>query len=71
MVLVPGSTTAPFAVTELLVHQEARLPVEHPRLPAEITHVWVVGMWESVAGFFWAPGTGWSAVRTPPEGALP
>lgn len=65
-VLVPGFTTAPFAVTELLVNEHARLPLVPPHLPTEVTHVWVVGSFYDVEGFYWAPDIGWSAVRTPP-----
>ena len=69
-VLVPMFTTAPFAVTELLMNQHARSSVVPPQLPTEATHVWVVGAFYDVEGFYWAPGIGWSPVRTPspPEG---
>jgi len=64
-VLVPGFTTAPFVVSELLTRKHAALPVEEPDLPIEVTHVWIVGMWHDVEGCCWAPHKGWSAVRTP------
>jgi GNAT superfamily N-acetyltransferase len=64
-VLVPGFTPAPFAVTELLMNEHARLPLVPPQLPAEVTHVWVVGSFYGVEGFYWAPDIGWSPVRTP------
>jgi hypothetical protein len=64
-VLVPMFTTEPFAISELVMRSEARLPLKPPRLPVEITHVWVVGMAYDVAGFYWAPDSGWSSVRTP------
>jgi hypothetical protein len=64
-VLVPMFTTERFAISELVMWSEARLPLTPPRLPVEVTHVWVVGMAYGVAGFYWAPDTGWSAVRTP------
>jgi hypothetical protein len=69
-VLVPGFTTAPFAVTELLMNEHARLPLVPPQLPTEVTHVWIVGSFYDVEGFYWAPAIGWSPVRTPaaPEG---
>jgi hypothetical protein len=65
-VLVPLFTTAPFAVSELVMRSEARLPLAPPQLPLEVTHVWVVGMAYDVAGFYWAPASGWSSIRTPP-----
>lgn len=65
-VLVPGFTTAPFAVTELLMRPRVALPLAKPDLPAEVTHVWVVGMWYGVEGCFWSPDEGWSAASTPP-----
>ena len=64
-VLVPLFTTEPFAISELVMRSEARLPLTQPRLPVEVTHVWVVGMAYDVAGFYWAPDAGWSSVRTP------
>jgi hypothetical protein len=64
-VLVPMFTTAPFAVSELLMTGWVRLPLTPPQLPVEVTHVWVVPMAYDVAGFYWAPDAGWSAVRTP------
>jgi hypothetical protein len=64
-VLVPMFTTEPFAISELVMRSEARLPLTPPRLPVEVTHVWIVGMAYDVAGFFWAPDAGWSSVRTP------
>lgn len=64
-VLVPMFTTEPFAISELVMRSEARLPTKPPRLPDEVTHVWIVGMAYDVAGFYWAPEAGWSPVRTP------
>jgi hypothetical protein len=64
-VLVPMFTTAPFAVSELLLTGGPRLPITPPRLPVEVTHVWVVGMAYDVTGFYWAPDAGWASVRTP------
>lgn len=65
-VLVPGFTTAPFAVSELLMRPHPPLPLSEPQLPTEVTHVWVVGMWNDGAGCYWDPDTGWSPVLTPP-----
>jgi hypothetical protein len=64
-VLVPMFTTAPFAVSELLMTGRPRLPITPPRLPVEVSHVWIVGMAYDRAGFYWAPDAGWSSVRTP------
>jgi hypothetical protein len=68
-VLVPpiGFTTALFAVSEVLMRRgDAPLPVAKPQLPAEVTNVWVVGMWREGAGCYWGPDTGWARVATPP-----
>ena len=64
-VLIPGFTTAPFAVSELLMRREAALPLLSPQLPREVTHVWVVGMWYGAAGCMWSPESGWASIRTP------
>jgi hypothetical protein len=60
-VLVPGFTEAPFGVTDLLMRDNAPLPVDAPNLPTEVTHVWVASLWGSGSGFRWDPAGGWSA----------
>jgi hypothetical protein len=58
--LVPGFTSAPFAVKDLLMMAHAPIPIIPPVLPPEITHVWTMSTWSSGDGFRWAPETGWS-----------
>jgi hypothetical protein len=58
-VFLPGFTTAPFPVSDLLMRTDPPLPIEHPRLPPEVTHIWIVSMWSSGVGFRWSPGIGW------------
>ncbi len=60
-VFLPGFTTAPFPVSDLLMRTGAPLPIEQPRLPPEVTHVWIVSMWSSGVGFRWSPENGWLA----------
>lgn len=59
-VFVPGFSTAPFTVADLLMREGAPVPLEDPELPDEVTDVWVVSTWSSGAGFRWSPGLGWS-----------
>jgi hypothetical protein len=54
-VVMPGFTTAPFIVTDLLMRDGASLPVEYPELPGEVTDVWAVSTWSSGDGFRWRP----------------
>jgi hypothetical protein len=50
-VIVPGFVgTAPFSVGDLLLRADAPLPTVRPRLPAEVTHVWVMGTWANGHG---------------------
>ena len=60
-----GFTTAPFAVTELLIRAYLPLPLAEPKLPEEVTHVSVVPMRDGSVGCYWDPALGWSPVRTP------
>lgn len=59
-VYLPGFTTAPFSASDLLMRDGAPLPVEDPRLPDEVTHVWAVSTWSSGDGFRWSPEDGWA-----------
>jgi len=59
-VYLPGFTTAPFSASDLLMRDGAPLPVEGPRLPDAVTHVWAVSTWSSGAGFRWSPEDGWA-----------
>jgi hypothetical protein len=59
-VIVPGFVgTAPFSIGDLLLRVDAPLPTTSPRLPAEITHVWIMGTWANRHGFRWSPDSGW------------
>lgn len=58
-VLLPGFSTAPFPVTDILMRSDAALPSRAPDLPAEITHLWAVSTWNSGDGMRWAPEVGW------------
>jgi hypothetical protein len=56
-VLVSGLSGVPFAVTGLLMADEEPLPTVQPRLPAEVTDVWVASAWARGVGFRWASVT--------------
>jgi hypothetical protein len=64
-VIVPGLTTAPFAVADLLMRSGAPIPVERPVLPAPVTHVWIVSTWNSGVGFRWSQQEGWETFEKP------
>lgn len=66
-VIVPGLTTAPFGVADLLLRSEAPVPVEPPMLPSPVTCVWTVSTWNSGGGFRWSPDDGWQTFRKPSE----
>lgn len=55
--VVPGFTTAPFGVVNLLMGHG--VPGDAPHLPEEITHVWLVGTWNIGTGWRWDPDEGW------------
>ena len=68
-VYLPGFTTAPFSASDLLMRDGAPLPLEIPRLPDEVTHVWAVSTWSSGEGFRWSPEAGWAKfAKTVPTG---
>lgn len=58
-VILPGFTTAPFAVSDLLWREDGPLPSSPPVLPAEVTHVWLVSTWNIGTGLRWSPDGGW------------
>lgn len=60
-VFVPGFTTAPFAVVDLLMRTGAPIPTVAPALPDEVTHVWAASTWSSGHGVRWSPHEGWTA----------
>jgi hypothetical protein len=55
--LVPGFTTAPFGVANLLMGHGT--PIEPPSLPDEITHVWLASTWTVGTGWRWDTESGW------------
>ncbi|WP_329087757.1 hypothetical protein [Streptosporangium sp. NBC_01469] len=59
-VLFPGFTTAPFAVSDLLMRDSAPLPTITPNLPAEVTDVWAMSTLNTGDGFRWSPDGGWA-----------
>lgn len=61
-VIVPGFTSAPFSVSDLLLRSNAPLPIVEPILPVEVTHVWMMGTWSSGTGLYWSPVEGWYSV---------
>lgn len=61
-VILPGFTTAPFSVSDLLWRQDAPLPTQDPSLPPEVTHAWMVSTWSAGVGFYWSPANGWQSV---------
>ena len=58
-VLVPALSLAPFTVIDLLIRDDAPLPMIDPRLPIEVTDVWAVSSWSSGVGFRWSQTGGW------------
>lgn len=59
-VILPGlAGTARFEVNDLLMRTGAPLPTAAPRLPDEMTHVWVMSTWSGGRGFRWSPDAGW------------
>jgi hypothetical protein len=58
--LVPSFTPAPDAVIHLLAWPDAPLSQVAPSLPPEITHIWVMGTWDSGDGFRWSADGGWT-----------
>jgi hypothetical protein len=59
-VLLPGFTTAPFVVMNLLMTSDPALPEIDPELPEAVTDVWVASTWSSGSGLRWSPTSGWS-----------
>lgn len=59
-ILVPGFSTAPFGVVDML-WQDARstVPTTRPHLPEQVTHVWLMSFWTVGSGLRWSPDSGW------------
>jgi hypothetical protein len=65
-VVVPSFPSVPFAVNDLLIAPGAPLPTIPPDLPAGITHVWTMSIWDSGDGFRWSPDGGWTRFNKVP-----
>lgn len=59
-VWVPLFHTAPWAVLGVLTASPVPLPTKPPRLPGEVTHVWVMSTWGERSGLLWSAAAGWS-----------
>jgi hypothetical protein len=53
-VIVSGLSGVSFAVTGLLIANDAPLPLVAAHLPPEVTDVWVASTWASGVGFRWS-----------------
>lgn len=59
-ILVPGFSTAPFGVVDMLWREERdAVPTTQPHLPKQITHVWLMAFWTTGSGLRWSPDSGW------------
>jgi hypothetical protein len=67
--ILPGFSTAPFAVADLLMRDDAPVPVEAPDLPHEVTDVWLVSTWSSGHALHWSARKGWQMAAKPAERA--
>lgn len=56
-------TTAPPEVFDKVTQRSAPPPTVAPKLPAEVTHLWLVSVF-SGTGVRWSPDDGWTRVRT-------
>ncbi|HEU5152047.1 MAG TPA: hypothetical protein VFU19_16250 [Iamia sp.] len=57
-VVVPGFSTAPFGVVNLL-WDGSYLPITDPVLPMEVTDVWIATTWSVPQGVRWSSSVGW------------
>jgi hypothetical protein len=62
--ILPAFATADFAVTDLLMRDDAPRPQLAPSLPQAITHVWVASTWTTGRGMRWSPTDGWQYFDT-------
>lgn len=65
-VIVPGFSTAPFPVTDLLWRSDGPVPVSPPELPEPVTHAWVMSTWSIGRGLRWDPEVGWQQFDSSP-----
>lgn len=57
---VPGFSTAPFGVVDMLWREERdAVPTTRPHLPEQVTHVWLMAFWSIGSGLRWSPDSGW------------
>jgi hypothetical protein len=53
-VVMSSLSGVPFAVTDLLIADDAPLPTVAPDLPEEVTDAWVASVWDTGVGFRWS-----------------
>ena len=59
-ILVPGFSSAPFGVVDMLWRDENDVvPTTSPDLPDQVTHVWLMAFWTTGSGLRWSPDRGW------------
>jgi len=59
-ILVPGFSTAPFGVVDMLWRDgDDAIPKTTPHLPEQVTHVWLMAFWSIGSGLRWSPDCGW------------
>jgi hypothetical protein len=58
-ILVAPWSDVPFGVMDLLIRDDAPLPVAPPALPEAIGQVWVASGWSAGVGFRWSDDGGW------------
>lgn len=63
-ILVPGFSTAPFGVVDMLWRDnDDVVPTMLPDLPDQVTHVWLMGFWTVGSGLRWSPDRGWERFK--------
>jgi len=68
-VILPGFTTAPFGVVDMLWRHDGAVPVSSPLLPPEVSRVWLASTWRTGSGLRWDPCEGWQRFDTSIESA--
>ena len=59
-ILLPGFSTAPFGVVDMLWRDDRNaVPTTRPHLPEQVTHVWLMSFWTVGSGLRWSPDLGW------------
>ena len=59
-ILVPGFSSAPFGVVDMLWRdKDDVVPTTSPELPDQVTHVWLMAFWTIGSGLRWSPDRGW------------